>query len=593
MYQVNRMATSRIAVVDMNRCRFNECDKPCIRFCPGVRSGDETILAKDDRIIINEDLCIGCGICTKKCQFKALTVINLAHELTDMVHQYGKNSFRLYGLPVIKKGEVIGLLGANGIGKTTALQILSGSFRPNLGNYDNPPDDADIIRKFRGTELQNYLIDLFAGKIKTVYKPQQVDTIPMHVKGKVKSLLKDERGKLEEITEKLNISGIMDRDIGKLSGGELQRLAIAQAMLKDADVYYFDEPSSFLDAKQRLVTARAIRELASEGKAVVVVEHDLATLDLLADNVHIVYGHAGAYGVISKLYSARRGINIYLDGFIREENVRFRDESISFHDYGQIFKGVDKIIEYPDLAKKLGDFSFNIKKGHIYSGEILGVFGANALGKTTFAKILAGEVKPDKGKLESGIKISYKPQYLSSDFTGTVSELLSSVSKRFGTVDYHKDILKPLELDSLLDNSVSKLSGGELQRVAIAVTLSKEDSDFMLFDEPSAYLDVEQRVKFSKLIRRFIENKKKTCMIIDHDILLLDYVSDRTVLFLGESGVSGKAGEPQKLDKGMNDFLKDLGITFRKDPDSGRPRANKPDSQKDKEQIGKNRYYTK
>ena len=145
----------------------------------------------------------------------------------------------------------------------------------------------------------------------------------------------------------------------------------------------------------------------------------------------------------------------------------------------------------------------------------------------------------------------------------------------------------------MLDNSVSKLSGGELQRVAIAVTLSKEDSDFMLFDEPSAYLDVEQRVKFSKLIRRFIENKKKTCMIIDHDILLLDYVSDRTVLFLGESGVSGKAGEPQKLDKGMNDFLKDLGITFRKDPDSGRPRANKPDSQKDKEQIGKNRYYTK
>ena len=587
------MATSRIAVVDMNKCRFNECDKPCIRFCPGVRSGDETILAKDDKIIINEDLCIGCGICTKKCQFKALTVINLAHELTDIVHQYGKNSFRLYGLPVIKKGEVIGLLGANGIGKTTALQILSGSIRPNLGNYDNPPQDADIIKKFRGTELQNYLIDLFSGKIRTVYKPQQVDIIPKQVKGKVKDLLKDERGKLEDITGKLNLSGIMDRDIGKLSGGELQRLAIAQTMLKDADVYYFDEPSSFLDAKHRLIVARTIRELASEGKAVVVVEHDLATLDLLADNIHIVYGHAGAYGVISKLYSSRRGINIYLDGFIREENIRFRDEAISFHAQGQVFKGVEKIIEYPNISKKLGDFSFDIKDGYIYTGEVLGVFGANALGKTTFAKILAGDMKADKGKLESKIKIAYKPQYLSSDFTGTVSELLSSVSKYFGTTEYNKDIMKPLELEGILDNKISTLSGGELQRVAIAVALSKEDSDFILLDEPSAYLDVEQRVKFSKMIRKFVENKKKTCMIIDHDLLLLDYVSDRTVLFLGDSGVYGHAGRPQTLEKGMNDFLKELDITFRKEPDTGRPRANKPGSQKDTGQKQKNKYYSK
>ena len=586
------MPTSRIAVIDRKKCRFNECDKPCIRFCPGVRSGDETILADEEKIIINEDLCIGCGICTKKCQFKALTVINLAHELTDMVHQYGQNTFRLYGLPVLKKGEVIRLLGANGIGKTTALQILSGSIRPNLGNFDTPPAETDVIKKFRGTELQNYLIDLFSGKMKTVYKPQQVDSIPHVVKGKVKDLLKDERGKFDEIVEKLNLTKILDRDIGKLSGGELQRLAIAQTMLKDADVYYFDEPSSFLDANQRLIVARTIRELAAEGKAVMVVEHDLATLDLLADNVHIVYGHAGAYGVISKLYSTRRGINMYLEGFIRAENIRFRNESISLRGYGQVFKSKEKIIEYPDITKKMGEFTADIKAGHIYSGEILGVFGANALGKTTFAKIISGELKPDNCKLDSKITIAYKPQYLVSDFTGTVSDLLASVSERFGTTEYNKDILHPLELDSILDNNVSKLSGGELQRVAIAVALSKE-SEFVLLDEPSAYLDVEQRVKFSKMIRRFIENGKKTCMIIDHDILLLDYVSDRTVLFLGESGISGKAGSPQTLEKGMNDFLKDLDITFRKDAESGRPRANKPGSQKDVNQKQKDKYYSK
>ncbi|NOQ55303.1 MAG: ribosome biogenesis/translation initiation ATPase RLI [Nanohaloarchaea archaeon] len=586
------MPTSRIAVIDRNKCRFNECDKPCIRFCPGVRSGDETIFADEEKIIINEDLCIGCGICTKKCQFKALTIINLAHELTDMVHQYGQNTFRLYGLPVLKKGEVIGLLGANGIGKSTALQILSGSIRPNLGNFEVPPDESEVIKKFRGTELQNYLGDLFSGKMKTVYKPQQVDIIPKMVQGNVRNLLKDERGKFDEITEKLNLNKILDRDISKLSGGELQRLAIAQTMLKDADVYYFDEPSSFLDANQRLIVARTIRELASEGKSVMVVEHDLATLDLLADNVHIVYGHAGAYGVISKLYSTRRGINMYLEGFIREENIRFRNESIALRGYGQVFKSTEKIIEYPDITKKLGDFTVNIKSGYIYSGEILGVFGANALGKTTFAKLLAGEIKPDKGKLKTNVRIAYKPQYLSSDFIGPVSDLLSSVSELFGTTEYNKDILHPLELDSILDNDVSKLSGGELQRVAIAAALSKE-SNFILLDEPSAYLDVEQRVKFSKMIRRFIENGKKTCMIIDHDILLLEYVSDRTVLFLGESGLSGTAGCPRTLESGMNDFLKDLDITFRKDAETGRPRANKPGSQKDVNQKQKNKYYSK
>ncbi len=584
--------TSRIAVIDHKKCRFDECDKPCIRFCPGVRSGDETIVDKDGKIVINEDLCIGCGICSKKCQFNAITIINLAHELSDPVHQYGMNSFRLYGLPVLKKGEVVGLLGANGIGKSTALKILSGSINPNLGRYDNPPEKEEIITKFRGTEIQNYLVDLFDGKTRTVYKPQQVDAIPKHVKGTVRDLLKDERGKLDDVIEKLDLKGKLDRDISKLSGGELQRLAIAQTMLKDADVYYFDEPSSFLDAYQRLKMARAIRELASEGKSVMVVEHDLATLDILADNVHLVYGHAGAYGVISSLYSARRGINMYLDGFIREENIRFRDEALSFKGYGQIFKGVKKLIEYPSLSKRFDSFSVDIDKGFIYSGEIIGVLGANGLGKTTFAKMLAGEVKPDKGKADSEIKIAYKPQYLYSDSTETVAATLTAESKMYGTTQYNKDIIKPLELEEILDNRIDTLSGGELQRVAIALNLSK-DSDFILLDEPSAYLDVEQRVKFSKMIRRFIENNKKTCMIIDHDLLVLEYVSDRTVLFLGDSGIEGHAASPERLDVGINDFLKNLEITFRRDPETGRPRANKPDSQKDKEQKKKDKYFSK
>ena len=582
----------RLAVIDTERCKYKKCDKPCIRFCPRVRSGDETVVDNGKRIIINEELCIGCGICVNKCPHGAIKIVNLTHELENMTHQYGKNTFRLYGLPCPIKGQVVGLLGANGIGKSTALQILSGKIRPNLGDFSlESADDSKIINMFKGTEIQKYLTDLLGGKLKTVYKPQQVDVLPKIVKGTPRKILKDGRGVFDEIVKALGLETVLDRDIAKLSGGELQRVTIAATMMKDADIYYFDEPSSYLDAYQRLAMAKAIRRLAESGKYVVVVEHDLATMDILADHVHIVHGKPGVYGVISMLYSARRGINTYLDGYIREDNIRFREGALNFKGRGKMFKGVVKLVEYPEMSKTYKNFSVKAKPGFIYEGEIVGAFGANALGKTTFIKMLCGKEKADSGVcVDSEMKIAYKPQYLYPDFNGTVSELLSTVTGDFHKTAYKKKILRPLELEDLLQNSVKTLSGGELQRVAIAIALS-QDSDLILLDEPSAYLDVEQRVKFAKLIRNFIEESKKTCMIIDHDLLVLDYVSDRAILFNGISGVSGFAESPGSLKKGLNAFLKSLGITFREEPDTGRPRANKEKSQKDQEQKKSGVYY--
>ncbi len=434
--------------------------------------------------------------------------------------------------------------------------------------------------------------DLLEGKIKAVYKPQQVDVIPTVIKGTPEKILKDERGVLKDILKKLEIEHIVDRELNLLSGGELQRMAIAAAIAKDADVYYFDEPSSYLDVRQRLIVAKAIRELALSGRAVLVVEHDLAALDFIADNIHIVYGSQGAYGVISSLYAAKRGINAYLDGYIAEENIRFRDSGITFGKYDVVFRGTKKLITYNDIEKSFELFRLKAKAGCIYEGEIVGVFGANALGKTTFAKMLAGEIKPDRGGINEKIKIAYKPQYLSTTFTGTVKDLLALATREYATTEYKAEIIRPLQLEPLLDNNVGTLSGGELQRVAIAIALSK-DADFILLDEPSAYLDVEQRVNFAKLMRRFIEKKKKTCLIIDHDILLLNYVSDRSILFLGEPGKSGSAHSPEEPHLVLNRFLRGLGITFRKDPQTGRPRANKAGSQKDQEQKAKGVYFEK
>ena len=506
-----------------------------------------------------------------------------------MVHQYGKNAFRLYGLPAPEKGKVIGLLGANGTGKTTALKILSGQEIPNLGKYNEKPVWANVIEAYRSTSLQTYLKKLSEGKVKTIYKPQQVDAIPRIFKGTVRALIKDERKVLDEIAKKLEITNILDRELKGLSGGELQRVAIAAAVCRKADVYYIDEPSSFLDVHQRLAAARVLRELAKNA-AVIVVEHDLATLDFLADHVHIVYGSPGVYGVVSNTYATRRGINSYLDGMIVEENVRFRDHALEFRTGEQLFRSKTISVEYSDIDAEAGKFRLTADAGTFLEGEVIGVFGANALGKTTFARVLAGELKAKKGKLENKILVAYKPQYIKTSFIGSVSDLLSESCYKFGTNEFKIEIAAPLGLDRLLDENVSDLSGGELQRVAVAICLA-QDAELYLLDEPSAYLDVEERLNLAKVIRNFSESGEKTCLVIDHDIMLLNYIADRAVVFLGEPAKEGHAHAPAVLRDSMNIFLKELDVTFRRDPDTKRPRANKPGSQMDSEQKGKGKHY--
>ncbi|RLF98243.1 MAG: ribosome biogenesis/translation initiation ATPase RLI, partial [Candidatus Wolframiiraptor sp.] len=136
----------RVAVIDREKCDPKKCSLQCIRFCPRVRSGVEAIkLGEDGYPVIIEPLCIGCGICAAKCPFKAITIVNLPRELEgDLVHQYGPNAFRLYRLPYLEPETVMGLIGKNGVGKTTALQILANFLKPNLGKLEGDVDFEEI-----------------------------------------------------------------------------------------------------------------------------------------------------------------------------------------------------------------------------------------------------------------------------------------------------------------------------------------------------------------------------------------------------------------------------------------------------------------
>jgi ATP-binding cassette subfamily E protein 1 len=582
----------RVAVVDHDRCQPRKCSLECMRFCPVNRTGGECILLDEElgKAVISEELCTGCGICPKKCPFTAITIVGLPEELrAEMVHRYGENAFRLFRLPYPRKNSVVGLIGQNGTGKTTIVKILSGEAVPNLGDWSNG-DKARVLKYFSGTQFYEYFEKLYDGSLRAVAKPQYVDYLPRVVEGSVEEVLEkvDERGILREILRKLELEEARERDIKDISGGELQRVAIAAALLREGDVYIFDEPSSYLDVRQRLRVAGIIRELALE-KRVLVVEHDLIVLDYLADYVSIVYGVVGAYGIVSHPLTVRQGINVYLEGYLREENIRFRQQAVRFEVRAPLgeWKGAP-LLSFPDLGKSYEGFDLQVKGGVINTGEVVGVLGPNATGKTTFVKILAGVVAPDLGEVDSKVKVSYKPQYIKPEGELTVAEALSSI----GDVApfFETEIARPLELEPFMDRKLQELSGGELQRVAIALCLGRE-AEVYLLDEPSAYLDVEQRLKVAKMIRRVMEKRGATGIVVDHDLLFIDYISDRLMVFEGEPGIRGKATAPLEMKEGMNTFLKSVDITFRRDPTTGRPRANKPGSQKDKEQKAKGEYY--
>jgi ATP-binding cassette, sub-family E, member 1 len=593
--------THRVAVLDDELCQPRKCGLECIVYCPVNKTGGECIIqrAEDGKALISEDLCTGCGICIKKCPFDAIVIVNLAKELSeDKVHQYGVNSFRFYRLPTPKKGAVVGLIGRNGMGKSTIVNILSGSMKPNLGKYDQDISWDEILKYYQGTEMKSHFEKIANGTMRASIKPQLVYLIPKAFKGTPKELLKkyDERKVTDKLVQQLSLQNILDRDIAQLSGGELQRLAVAVAAAKDAEYYFFDEPSSYNDVYQRLTVANVIKELAEQGKNVMVVEHDLTLLDYLSDYVHIIYGEPGAYGIVSGMQSTKVGINNFLEGFLPAENVRFRDKAFRF-DITSSNEDVlldISIARYSDLTKSFPSFKLKVAAGKIRRGEIVGIIGANALGKTTFMRMLAGVDKPDSGTINVGATISYKPQYLNQEYEGDVRSLLyMAYLNPIEGSSVEQQIITPMGVKKLYEKNIRNLSGGELQKVAVAASLLRQ-ADIYALDEPSAFLDAEDRIAVAKFLQRFVRAQGKSAIIIDHDIQLIDLVSDTLVIFEGEQGLEGSATAPIKKEEGMNRFLKALSITYRRDETTGRPRVNKEGGRLDREQKESgNYYYTK
>lgn len=644
----------RIVVIDPDKCRPNSAAFAHLkRYAGGC--GKECISVSKKKVKVSEDACATCVSRCKQCPGDAVSVVKLPANLaTDTTHKYGPNSFKLHGLPAPRPGKVLGLLGTNGTGKSTALSILLGRTKPNLGQLDGPtPDWSDIVTYYRGSSLQNYFTGILENKLRVVIKPQLEARFARRLSGKkVRDLmeLRDERKIMDKVAKVLQLDHILDREIQQLSGGELQRFAVGVTLCRDADVYMFDEVSSFLDVKQRLTVTEQIRdlvhgndwpngELDAMKKYVIVVEHDLAILDYMSDYVQCLYGESGAYGVVTSTSRCRNGINQFLAGYITSENMRFRSTELTFKVRTTDFivgdddndnadesrkKKSDKlgVIEYPTLTKshtkvdengkETSSFTLTVEPGSFRDGQVIALMGENGTGKTTFMELLAGKCKEQRGKESTigqyydaktfdvnpslaSLGVSYKTQGMNPKmrkFTGTVQEIMErDINAALGDRLFRLLVIRALNVDSLADLKVASLSGGEMQRVSIVLCLGTPARVYLI-DEPSAGLDCEQRIIAAKVMKRWIVNHLgRSIFVVEHDFVMAAAMADRVVVYEGIPGVNCVARTPCSVADGFNRFLKNLDVTFRRDPINFRPRINKKGSRKDRLQKKAGEYY--
>ncbi|HKS60002.1 MAG TPA: ribosome biogenesis/translation initiation ATPase RLI [Thermoplasmata archaeon] len=586
---------ARIAILLNDRCHPTECQWECQAYCPPVRMGQECIVkGPNGKPVISETLCIGCGICVHKCPFDAIKILNTPQaDENEIVHRYGYNGFRLYRLPTPPTQGILGILGPNGTGKSTALRILCGQEVPNLGEYDAPPSWAAALQRYRGTQLQEHFRRIDKGELRTALKPQYIDrlaedSVPLG------DFVAAGGPRAPQTLDSVGLAAKSDRPLGELSGGELQLAAIARTLAAEADLYLFDEPSSYLDVVHRLQVARLLRRLGQE-HAVLVVEHDLALLDYLADQAHLVYGEEAAFGVISHPLPIRTAINTYLVGYLKDENVRFRTDPVRFVSHPPKPAAMRMArVEFGRLVKAYPKFRVEVAGGRLAKGETVGIVGPNATGKTTFVKMLAGVEAPTEGTPPEGVSVSYKPQYLKATSDASLRARMEQLraDPQFDLGVFEKELVPGLRLDQVLDVALPDLSGGELQRAAVALALARPATLYLL-DEPSAYLDADERMAMARLIRRQVERQAATALVVDHDVYFIDLACDELMVFGPDApdGSRGRGAGPFPMREGMNRLLEQIQITFRRDAETMRPRINQEGSVLDREQRSAGEYY--
>lgn len=559
----------KLAIINKDLCKPKKCNHECMKICPVNRTGSKCIDIEEIALISNE-LCIGCSQCEKRCPFHAIKVVQIPHTLEkNIVHSYGDNSFRLYNFLTPKQGVINGIIGNNGIGKSTLLKIISGNLLPNFGSADKVDKNLVLNKLKKKPEIKKYLTTLYQGNLKISYKDQNIGQLKNKLDGTVQEILSKYcfHNEFDYLMDKMDMKSIYETHVSKLSGGELQRLACLLTYLDEADIYIFDEVTNFLDIKQRLIIANLILNLKKFNKYVFIVDHDLSIFDYVCDYISIIHGSRAAFGNISMPYGISNAINMFFEGYVKQENMMIREHAIEYR-YNLLSElkidGIKSIpiIKYNNDVVKFDNFQLDVNGGVIESiTNIVLLLGENGTGKTTFLNHLYKEID---------IAISYKQQtinakeWILNKKIPTVEQLLhAKINSSMADPSFVSTVLNALDYEDIKNKQINYLSGGEKQRVAIFLSLG-EKADVYFLDEPSAMLDIEYRICLPNIIKRFMFNNHKLCFVVEHDMMIsmsLGLESDSKVIIFDKDGRISKTSEPMDSYSGMNKFMEKMNIT--------------------------------
>jgi len=489
----------------------------------------------------------------------------------------------------IDEKEKIGLIGSNGVGKTTLLKIISGEIKAEGGSIERRRGlkvgylSQEVNLNFRKT-LYEEAKESFLEVLTLEERIYQLARMMNEDKGKLDQLI-GEYGKLEEEFENkggytyqarlkmvLNGFGFKEEDFGKsvecLSGGEKARLCYAKVLLKEPDLLLLDEPTNHLDLE-------AIEwlegYLASYRGAIVVVSHDRYFLDRIVQKIwelepgtlncyqgnytHYLEQKKQLTAWHEKMYTLQRNEIERQDEFIRRniagqkskqaqsrrkmlEKIKRvekpRREKQIVIDFSSESRGGDKVLEVSNLSKFFPEkFLFKGMSFGLQRGDRLGIVGPNGTGKTTLLRIIMGEEKPDNGRIKmgKGIRVGYYDQHLAQlNSENSILEELRSAGPRMQDEELRSFLGKLLFTGEEVFNPVGSLSGGEQARLLLArLMLSKVN--FLILDEPTNHLDINSR----KILEEAILNYEGTIIVVSHDRYFLDKIA-RAILYFGING---------------------------------------------------------
>lgn len=534
----------------------------------------------------------------------------------------------------INEGEKIGLIGVNGTGKTTLLKVLAGNEAYDTGKiiYSNGikieylPQNPDFIdgttileQIFKGSSPVMQLIREYEGALQGVRENPNDEQYAKRLIGLTQRMDNLNAWSIESeaksILTKLGISEFKD-DVGKLSGGQRKRIAIAGALITPADLLILDEPTNHIDNN----AVDWLENYLNKRKgALLMVTHDRYLLDRVVNRIIELDG--------GKLYSYQANYSKFLEMKAEREDLaeaserkrqslirrelewirrgaqarttkqkarieRFEKltEQQGFSDNTEIEMQVSfsrlgkKIIEVENVSKSfpcgelIKNFSYNLLRD-----DRIGIIGPNGAGKSTLLKIMAGRLKPDKGTVSIGetVKIGYFSQendYMENSNLRVIEyirEQAETVTTNDGTLSASQMLERFLFPQSVQWTPVSKLSGGEKRRLHLLRILMNAPNVLML-DEPTNDLDIQTLT----VLEEYLDGFPGAVIVVSHDRYFLDKIAEHIFSFEGDGVIKRYIGN-------YSDYILIVSEQERI-PESNNPKqtenkvAEKPERKKDK-----------